>query len=71
MNSQLQDYARSELKKGLSQLPESYQMMFKRMYSHNKLGSSINAVVNSMDESKLDWAMQQVSKSLEIQRKKK
>lgn len=60
MNDLLQEFARSALKKGLSLCTEEEQMVFKRMYSNNDLNKDINNVVDSMHESKLDWAMQQV-----------
>lgn len=65
MNKQLQDYARTELKEGLAMLPEKQQLFFKRMYSHQNLEANINDVVDSMPEDKLDWAMQQVQRSLD------
>jgi len=64
MNKQLADFAREELKKGLAQLPESNQLMFRRMYSHKNLDADINEVVDKMPNDKLDWAMQQVESSL-------
>jgi hypothetical protein len=64
MNNNLQSYAREQLKEDLSQLPEGSQKMFKRMYSHGNLDTDINTVVDNMPEEKLDWAMQQVEKSL-------
>lgn len=63
MNESLQNHARKELKDGLSKLPENHQNMFKRMYS--SVNTSINDVVDSMDEDKLDWAMQQVQRSID------
>ena len=65
MNEQLQNFARTELKNGLARLPESHHLMFKRMYSHKNLEASINDVVNAMPEDKLDWAMQQVQRSID------
>ena len=65
MNEQLQSFARDELKKGLSQLPEAHSHIFKCMYSHENLDADINDVVDSMPEEKLDWAMQQVQNSLD------
>lgn len=70
MNKELQEFARNELKAGLSRLPESNNILFKRMYSHEDLEASIDDVVNSMPEDKLDWAMQQVERSLEKLREK-
>ena len=65
MNEQIQGFARNELKAGLSKLPESNQLIFKRMYSHKNLDADINDVVDSMPADKLDWAMQQVQRSLD------
>lgn len=65
MNEQLQKYARDTLKDGLSQCTDSEQLLFKRMYSHNKLGMPINDVVNNMESERLDWAMKQVQRTLQ------
>jgi len=65
MNQQLQDFARDELKKGLSKCSEAQQHLFKRMYSHNDLDASIDDIVNGMSEEKLDWAMRQVQSTIE------
>lgn len=64
MNKQLQAIARKSLKTGLKQLPENWQLLFKRMYSYKKLDADINDVVDAMPENKLDWAMEQVQRSL-------
>jgi hypothetical protein len=69
MNNQLKDFARQQLKDGLAQLPEGWQTMFKRMYANGNLEMPINDVVDKMPDEKLDWAMQQVQKSLEKQAK--
>lgn len=67
MNNQIQDFARQILKDGLAQLPESNQMLFKRMYSYKNLNANISTVVDQMPEDKLDWAMQQVKRTLDKQ----
>ena len=64
MNDQLKNFAREQLKDGLKQLPENWQMTFRRMYSHKDLEKDICAVVDDIPEEKLDWAMQQVENSL-------
>ena len=64
MNQELQDFARAKIKAGLVLLPEDHQLLFKRMYSHRNLGANINNVVDLIPEDKLDWAMQQVQRSL-------
>jgi len=58
MNKQLQNFARQQLKDGLKQLPEVWQLKFKQIYSRNNLELPIDEVVNRMPEDKLDWAMQ-------------
>jgi len=68
MNETLQGYARDTLKKELSKLPESNQLMFRRFYSHGNLDANINDVVDAMPEERLDWAMQQVQRTLARQR---
>jgi len=69
MNDTLQEYARETLKEGLDRLPENNITLFKRMYSPDDLEADINDVVDRMSEDRLDWAMQQVQRSLEIQNK--
>lgn len=64
MNDKLQEFARGELKAGLSMLPDSNHMIFKRMYSPNNLDADINDVVDIMPEDRLDWAMRQVENSI-------
>ena len=64
MNAQLQAYARQTIKEGLAQLPDGAQLLFKRMYAHGRLEMPINEVVDQMPEDRLDWAMQQVERTL-------
>ena len=75
MNDELQKFAREQIKNGLSKLPESNRIIFKKMYSYpgwtnNPVDNlsdqkmDINDVVDKMPADKLDWAMQQVSRSL-------
>jgi hypothetical protein len=65
MNSQLQSFARENLKQRLKECTEAQQHMFKRMYSHDDLERPIDEVVNQMPESTLDWAMDQVRRTIE------
>ena len=64
MNDQLQQFARNQIITGLAKLPESHCLLFKRMYSFQDLEKNIDAVVDEMDEEKLDWALTQVENSL-------
>lgn len=64
MNNQMLEFAKKTLKEDLIQLPENYQLMFKRMYSHENLSLPIGDIVELIPEDKLDWAMQQVERSL-------
>ena len=66
MNKQLQDFARQTLKTGLMRLPESNHVIFKRMYAPDNLDADINDVVDNMPEDKLNWAMQQVQRSIDL-----
>ena len=65
MNKQLAKFARDTLKRGLFMCTDEECLRFKRMYSHNDLTSSINKVVDNMEDDSLDWAMQQVQNSLD------
>jgi len=67
MNDQLQKFARDMLKVGLAKLPEDHKLIFKKMYSPKNLEADINDVVDTMPAERLDWAMQQVERSIEIQ----
>jgi hypothetical protein len=53
------------MKEGLAQLPESWVLLFKRMYSPADLNKDINDVVDLLPEDKLDWAFQQVCNSVD------
>lgn len=64
MNNALQSYARKNLKDGLAKLPDANQLLFKRMYAHGDLALPIDEVVDLMEEEKLDWAMQQVDRTI-------
>ena len=65
MNNELQVFARATLKENLAKCTEGQQLIFKRMYSHLDLDREIDAVVDEMPEEKLDWAMQQVQRSVD------
>lgn len=65
MNKQMEDFARNTLKKGLSNCTDFQQLMFKKMYSFDNLELPMNDVVDNMEIKKLDWAMQQVKRTLD------
>lgn len=65
MNEQLQKFARDELKKGLAQLPKSWQHRFKQMYApKGQLDLAIDKVVDQIPVDHLDWAMTQTKNSV-------
>lgn len=72
MNSQLQTFARQYIKDGLAKLDEGNHHTFKLMYARNggrrsvadAVAMPINDVVDKIPEEKLDWAMQQVDRSI-------
>lgn len=66
MNRKLENYAREELKLGLAQLEEKHHDIFRSMYAPDQdLKKPIFSVVDDMPMDKLDWAMQQVDRTLE------
>ena len=73
MNEQLQSFARQTLKDGLGQLPDKQQEIFKLMYARDNgkrsvedsLAMQIDDVIDCVPAEKLDWAMQQVQRSLD------
>ncbi len=64
MNDKLRNFARNELKSELSKLPEKNHMVFKRMYANGNLEMDINDCVDLMPDDTLDWAMQQVQRTI-------
>ncbi|MCK4525926.1 hypothetical protein KAW18_01040 [candidate division WOR-3 bacterium] len=68
MNDQLETYARNTLKEGLAQCSDSEQLVFKRMYSYDNLDMPLSKIVDGMDPDRLDWAMDQVKRTLNNKR---
>ena len=71
MNDQLVKFAKSMIKLGLKECSSDQHLIFKRMYSHLDLTKDINEVVDSIPDEKLDWAMQQIQRTLKLNEKKK
>ena len=73
MNDALQDFARAQLKEALADLPESNRRTFALMCGRDNGKRSVEDatamrvedIVDLMDADKLDWAMQQVQRSLD------
>ena len=68
MNDQLQHYARETLKENLAKCTDAQQLLFKRMYSFKNLKLPIADVVDNIEVKGLDWAMQQVQRTLDKNR---
>ncbi len=64
MEASLQKFARGQLIEGLQKCNEQQVHLFKRMYSHNNLDADIEEIVAALPENKLDWALQQVNRTL-------
>ena len=64
MNNTLKNFAKRELKIGLAKCTEEEQHLFKQMYAFKHLDKDINYAVDHMPEEKMDWAMQQVERTL-------
>lgn len=65
MNKDLEEYARAKLKENLSKCTEEERRIFKLMYSPGNPEANIDIVVDNMDTKNLDWAMQQVQRTLD------
>ena len=65
MNKQVITFMKETIKKDLARCTDLQQELFKHMYSlHGNLSLSINTIVDSMSEDKLDRAMQQIERTL-------
>ena len=64
MNNMIREFAKDNLRNGLARCTEGQQLIFKKMYSPKDLSLPINELVNKMSDDKLDWAMQQVERTL-------
>ncbi len=65
-NETLTNQAKDYLKELLDQCTESQQHLFKRMYSHKNLELPISEVVDNMDDDKIDWAVTQCERTLNV-----
>lgn len=66
MNDKLKNFAKNSLREGLAKCTEAEVIMFKKMYAEGDLTLPIGEVVEKMDEKKLDWAMTQVQRTLDM-----
>ena len=66
MNNKLQSFARQTMLDGLDQCTDGQIRRFKQIYAGGNLERTIEDVVANMPEEKLDWAMQQVERTLAI-----
>lgn len=64
MNLELEKYAREYIRVNIKKLKDAHIHIFKKMYSPNNLDANIDDVIDKMSVDKLDWAMQQVARSL-------
>lgn len=65
LRNEFRQAARQELKNGLVQCTESQQLKFAMMYAKDNLQLTVEEIVDRMDWERLDWAMQQVKRTLE------
>ena len=69
-NETIKNAAKEMLKELLTECTDGQKLMFKRMYSHKNLELQINEAVDQMADDKIDWAMTQVERTVENNRKK-
>jgi len=60
MNDTISNYAREQIKQQLFELPERYQLFFKRLYSHEDQKKPLNEIIDNIPEEKLNWVLTQV-----------
>jgi hypothetical protein len=65
MNKELEQFARQRIKEGLAKCTDDERMIFTRMYSPKNLSAPIGIVVDGVPVDRLDWAMTQVSNTLD------
>ena len=65
MNNELQNFAKDYLKDNLAKCSVEQRYIFRLMYGYNKPELTINEIVDAMPEDKLDWAMDQVKRTLD------
>lgn len=68
-NETIKNVAKEMLKELLAECTDGQQLMFKRMYCHKNLELPINEAVDQMADDKIDWAMTQVERTVEKNRK--
>lgn len=76
MNKELRDFGIQRLREGLDELPEGSRTLFKRIYANNGNGCSqdealtmpIEEALEGIPDEKIDWAMQQVQRTLDKMR---
>ena len=64
MNDSIKKFAKDRLKELLKSCTEGQQLMFKRMYCHQNLKSSIDEAVEQMQDDKIDHALTQVERTV-------
>lgn len=71
LNETIERFARDKILDGLLGLPDGCHRKFKQMYSFDDMDKSIKAVVRDMPAEKLNWALTQVERSVEIEKNRK
>jgi len=64
MEESIEAFARGQLIEGLNKCSEGQVRLFKQMYSFKDMEADIETAVSNMPEDKLDWALQQVNRTL-------
>ena len=65
VEASIEVFAREQLIIGLQKCTEGQVRLFKQMYSFKNMETDIETVVTNMPEEKLDWALQQVNRTLD------
>lgn len=65
MNQEAVDFYRSEIKKRIILLPETWQNKFKWIYGQGLNNPTMEEVINNIEDDKLDIVLSQCKRSLE------
>lgn len=64
MNATIKTLITDKLKELLALCTAEQQLLFKKLYGHKKLNANIDTIVDEMDETKMDYAMTQIERTL-------
>lgn len=65
INQRAINQKRQAIKDGIDQLEDKHRSLFKQMYSHSDREKGLHDIIDDMPESKLDQALNQITRTLQ------